>query len=216
MSKREHLLILPIAVILAFLMQGCANNISVKRDSVIFRERAEKLPLSVGLFLSDKAQNYSISGEISSDTINFQIGKALESSATESLKKAFRAVSVIHEKTIIEPGIERIITLEFGPSSKFTYGGATLSEHTATVELICEVYDNKWTLLWKTTAHGAITRTTREAGVAFVIIGMLGESVQLKALGSIVNESLASALESLNDQILISGKDAILGNYKPH
>jgi hypothetical protein len=69
-------------------------------------------------------------------------------------------------------------------------------------------------MLWKGTASGSVARTTGEAGVASLIIGMLGESIQLKALGSIVNDSLTAALENLNDQILILSKDAIMGDKK--
>ena len=200
--------------VIPILLLGCISTITVKQDSVKFRERAEKLPLSVGLFLSDTTKNYLMSEETPSGTLNFEIGKAIEASAIESLKKAFHEVSFIQKKTEIVPDIQRIIIIEFGPSTKFIYGGATLSEHTATVELLCEVYDRKWNILWKGTANGSVTRTTGEAGVASLIIGMLGESIQLKELGKIVNESLTAALENLNDQIMILGKDAIMGNKK--
>ncbi|MBI5212672.1 MAG: hypothetical protein HY957_04790 [Nitrospirae bacterium] len=213
MNKRIYLLIMLMPVILS-LLQGCASIITVKQDSVKFMERAEKLPLSVGLFLSDTTKNYLTPVEIASDTLNFEIGKALEASAIESLKKAFHEVSFIQKKNEIRPDIQRIIIIEFGPSTKLIYGGATLSEHTATVELLCEVYDRKWNMLWKRTANGSVTRTTGEAGVASLIIGMLGESIQLKALGSIVNDSLTAALENLNDQILILDKDVIMGDKK--
>lgn len=196
------------------LLQGCASIITVKQDSVKFRERAEKLPLRAGLFLTDTTKNYLMPVEIASDTLNFETGKALEASAIESLKKAFHEVSFIQEKAAINPNIQKIIIIEFNPSSKFIYGGATLSEHTATVELLCEVYDRKWNMLWKGTANGSVTRTTGQAGVASLIIGMLGESIQLKALGSIVNDSLTAALENLNDQILILGKDVIMEDKK--
>ncbi|MCL4536727.1 MAG: hypothetical protein M1610_03945 [Nitrospirae bacterium] len=215
MSKRGHLLLaVQLLLIVIFLLLGCISTITVKQDSVKFRERAEKLPLSVGLFLSDTMKNYLMPGEIASDTLNFEIGKAIEASAIESLKKVFHDVSLIQEKAAISPNIQRIVIIEFSPSSKFIYGGATLSEHTATVELLCEVYDRKWNILWKGTANGSVTRTTGEAGVASLIIGMLGESIQLKELGKIVNESLTAALENLNDQIMILGKDAIMGNKK--
>ncbi len=213
MNKRIYLLIMLMPVILS-LLQGCASIITVKQDSVKFRERAEKLPLRVGLFLSDTTKNYLMPVEIASDTLNFEIGKALEASAIESLKKAFHEVSFIQKKNEIRPDIQRIIIIEFGPSTKFIYGGAVLSEHTATVELLCEVYDRKWNMLWKGTANGSVARTTGEAGVASLIIGMLGESIQLKALGSIVNDSLTAALENLNEQILILGKDVIMGDKK--
>ena len=213
MNKRIYLLIILMPVI-PILLLGCISTITVKQDSVKFRERAEKLPLRAGLFLSDTTKNYLMPVEIASDTLNFEIGKALEASAVESLKKAFHEVSFIQEKAAINPNIQKIIIIEFNPSSKFIYGGATLSEHTATVELLCEVYDRKWNMLWKGTANGSVTRTTGQAGVASLIIGMLGESIQLKALGSIVNDSLTAALENLNDQILILSKDVIMGDKK--
>ncbi|MDI6728745.1 MAG: hypothetical protein QMD44_07485 [Thermodesulfovibrionales bacterium] len=215
MSKTGHLLLaLQLLVFVIFLFHGCTSTITVKQDSVKFRERTEKLPLNVGLFLSDTTKNYLLSEETPSGTLNFQVGNALEASAIESLKKAFHDVSFIQKKDEIRPDIERIIIIEFGPSTKFIYGGATLSEHTATVELLCGVYDRKWNILWKGTANGSVARTTGEAGVASLIIGMLGESIQLKALGSIVNDSLTAALENLNDQILILGKDVIMGDKK--
>ncbi len=201
-------------LVIPILLLGCISIITVKQDSVKFRERAEKLPLRVGLFLSDTTKNYLMPVEIASDTLNFEIGKAIEASAIESLKKVFHEVSFIQEKAAISPNIQRMVIIEFSLSSKFIYGGATLSEHTATVELLCAVYDRKWNMLWKGTANGSVTRTTGEAGVASLIIGILGESIQLKELGKIVNESLTAALENLNDQILVSGKDVIIGGKK--
>ncbi|WP_333654295.1 hypothetical protein [Dissulfurispira sp.] len=99
MSKRRHLLLaVQLLLIVIILLQGCISTITVKQDSVKFRERAEKLPLSVSLFLSDTTKNYLLSEETPSGTLNFQVGNALEASAIESLKKAFQEVSFIQKK----------------------------------------------------------------------------------------------------------------------
>jgi hypothetical protein len=205
----ETLLLLSI---ISFLFTGCVSNIAVKGDNLVsFKERGEKLPLSVGLYTNDKTKKYFIKapGPMGFG-YNFLIGEVLETNAIESLKKIFPVLSVISNKTNISSDIERIINIEILPTSNFILGATHFSEQNSIVELGCEIYDSKWNLLWKGSSIGQVNRSTGGAGVAPVLIGPFGAAIQERALGNIVNETLALSLEQLNDKILMSGKNAIL------
>jgi len=215
MLKVKHLsdkIIILLLFISTFLFSGCAYNVAVKRDKPIsFQEREEKLQLNVGLYLSDEVKKHIIKakGPIGGG-YNFLIGEALEANAIESLKKIFHEVFVIRDKTNISPYIERIISIEISPASHFVLGATTLSKKTSKVELSCEIYDNKWNLLWKGSSIGKVNRTTGGAGVTPALIGIFGVAIQQRALGDIVDESLVLALEQLNEKILTDGRKQIM------
>lgn len=207
--SQANFLILSVVIVL-FVLQGCTSfTIPVKQNSLVFQEREEKIPLNIGVFLSDEVRNYVITERYQGADWNFQIGEALEPSAVTSLQKIFITVSVIHD-THVGSNIDRIVSLKFGPSSKFQHGWTSWAEHSATVELICEIYDRKWNLLWKGDSLETVSGTTgaKEAG-AFLITVFASQAVHNKIIGKTMNKSLTAALEQLNDQILTSGRDII-------
>ncbi|MCK4825435.1 hypothetical protein KA005_57335 [bacterium] len=215
MGQRGNLAVLLAFVTIAVLVQGCGVSnritISIKRDLPNFQERAEKLPLSVGLFLDEKDKKYIITSTVMIvGYYDFMVGEALETSAIESLNKIFQEVSVIQEKGTVPSNIQRIITISFAPTSRFVLGTAGLSKHTAEVELICKVYDKDCNLLWKGSSIGNVHRATIGWWSA---AGALGAARFQKEVGGVVNESLTAALERLNEQFLTSGKNAILGTH---
>jgi hypothetical protein len=197
----ETLLLL---LIIPFLFTGCiSTNLAVKSDNpVSFKEREKKLPLSVGFYISNETKKHFIKADgPMGSSYNFLIGEALETNAIESLRKIFPVVSVISNKTNIPSDIERIINIEILPTSNFILGATHFSEQKSKVELGCEIYDSKWNLLWKESSIGQVNRSTGS---------LIGKSIQERALGDIVNETLALSLEQLNDKIIMSGENAIL------
>jgi hypothetical protein len=207
----ETLLLL---LIIPFLFTGCiSTNLAVKSDNpVSFKEREKKLPLSVGFYISNETKKHFIKADgPMGSSYNFLIGEALETNAIESLRKIFPVVSVISNKTNIPSDIERIINIEILPTSNFILGATHFSEQKSKVELGCEIYDSKWNLLWKESSIGQVNRSTGSAkGAAAVLLSLIGKSIQERALGDIVNETLALSLEQLNDKIIMSGENAIL------
>lgn len=180
-------------------------------DDEQFSERTEKLPLNVGLFLKEETRNYIISGKrTGTPTFNFQVGEAFETSVVESLKKVFQSASIVNDRANIMSNIERIVTISFGNASKIWLGRTTFSEHTSEIELNYEVYDNKWNLLWKRTAQSKVGKTAGGSAGTQLLFGAFGQAAYNNALGRIVNESLTAALEQMNEQILTSGREAIL------
>ena len=159
--------------ILIFLVQGCATLIPestsepylVKPDrNTTFQERPDKLPLKVGLYLSDAARTYPIicSGKSGLTPINltFIAGETLEANAVESLKKSFSRVTVIKEKSNLSSDIERIISINFSPQSKIDRGSsfAVSPDRTVTVILDTTVYDNHWSEMWKIETKGTTVK----------------------------------------------------------
>lgn len=196
-------------VMVVILLQGCTHNISVKQDSIMFQDRAEKLPLNVGLFLTEETRNYIVSAK-KTDTYNFMIGEALEASATESLKKVFQTVSVIHDKTNVVTNVDRIVSIKFGPASKFKIGATVFSETASTVELMCKVFDKEWNLLWEGTSISVTSGTTAGKLTLGLLFAPAGDAWLHKRFREMASESLIAALEKLNEQILSLGKEAIL------
>ena len=191
-------------------LQGC-STLHVQRHMLSFQNRPEKLPLEVGLFLSDKERNYDITVLLGS---KFMIGEALEVAAVESLGEVFRAVSIFSEKDRVPPDIERIIVIKFGPETIASTSGGFRKAKT---ELFCEVYGKEWNLLWKETSIGNATLEIEK--IQFNILGGAGGGAASGYAAGVRNEremiqinteSLVSALEQLNDKILTSGKEPIL------
>jgi len=208
-------------VIVLVLLQGCTSfTIPVRQDSIVFQKREDKIRLNVGLFLTKEVRNYVITGRHGGADYNFQVGEALEQNALASLKEIFQAVYVIPTQNDVIPDTDRIISIKFGPSSSFKHGAVDwASEHTATTELLCEVYNDKWNLLWDAVSLGT---ETRKVGAKRAVGGLLTTPIGAtylfnKKYGEIFNKSLVQALEKLNDEILTSGRDAILyGEDRQH
>ncbi len=211
MNNRRNLIGLLVSLFVLVLMQGCTFNTLVKPDSMEFREQKEKLPLSVGLFLSADSRNYVISLKRSTETNNFMLGDALEDCAVQSLGKVFREVSVFHEKNNIKSNIDRIVSINFGPDTKIKLGPTGFSEHTVTVELICEIYDSKWNLLWRETSFGNFTeRSGGKETLGLMLTPFAAHAIFQNRLAKMAGQSLILSLEQLNNLILTSGKDIIL------
>lgn len=197
-------------MIIVFLLQGCTSfRIPVKQDSLIFQEREGKLPLNAGLFLSDETRTHVITERYQGADWNFQIGEALEPSAIKSLQKVFQTVSVVNKENI-DSNIDRIISLRFGPESNFKHGWTSWAQHTAVVELVYSVYDNKWNLLWEGTSLGTASDTSGGKQIAAALLTVFtAQAVHNKIIGKTMHDSLTAALEQFNEQILTSGRDII-------
>lgn len=190
------------------LLHGCTYHIKVKQEKKPeFQEQHEKIPLNVGLYLSDRTRNYFIAARKPGADFKLLVGDAISENAPESLRMIFPNLTVIDDKDSVDTNVDRIITLDFERSTNLKIGTFAFSEHTAWVELQCKVYDKSWNLLWKDSAHGKISDKPH-AGAA--VGGVIGLAVVQQKLGEIVNESLTKALEHLNEQILKHGKDPIL------
>lgn len=199
-------------LIIVIVLQGC-STLHVQRHMLSFQNRPEKLPLEVGLFLSDKERNYDITVL---HRTKFMIGEALEVAAVESLGKVFRAVSIFSEKDRVPPDIERIIIIKFSPETSASTSGGFRKAKT---ELFCEVYGKEWNLLWKETSIGNATLEIEKIQFKFNILGGAGGGAASgyaaaarneREMIQINTESLVSALEQLNDKILTTGKEPIL------
>jgi len=204
MSKSINTLKLLSFLLIAVLLSGCTYQIKVRQAKMPeFQDNHEKILLNVGLYLSKETRNYVIA-ESYGGLFKFLIGESIAASAPESLRMIFPNLTVIDDKDKVDANVDRIITIDFGRSTKFKMGALVISEHRAWIELRCKVYDKKWNLLWKKSALGKISRTPNVA-VVFVHY-----TIFHKELGKIVNESLTEALEWLNVWISTTGKDAIL------
>lgn len=50
-----------VGLIIVIVLHGCAGHVvEIKRNDVFYRDRSEKLPLKIGLFLTDKEKNYGL------------------------------------------------------------------------------------------------------------------------------------------------------------
>jgi hypothetical protein len=195
------------------ILQGCAYNIPLKKDAVIFQKRTDVLPLHAALFLTDEVRNYVVTEKWQGTDFNFQVGEVLEENALISLKEIFQMVCVLPARNDVISDIDRIISIKFGYSSRFEHGAVDwLSEHTATIELLWEVYDDKWNLLSEGTSLGTASGKmgAKRATASFLTLTLGATYLHNKTIGEIASKSLAQALEKLNDQILVSERDAIL------
>lgn len=202
-------------------LYGCTTVVEIKRQDAFYKDRPEKLPLRVGLFLSDKEKNHVLRAP-TIPTTEYKIGNALEVEAIASLKKVFSNISIVNNNEGVSPDIDRIIAIKFGPEAKEgdynvswetvevkVFGGSK-SKYVASVELICEVYDKNWNLLWKETLM-VTANLEREfpggggAGGAYEIA-----AIAMQSREKVVINSLVSGLEQINDKILTSGKGPIL------
>lgn len=204
---------LVLMVLIVILLEGCATlPISVKRNVVFYLDRQEKIPIKIGLFLSNEEKNYTIRVR----AFEYKIGEALEEEATGSLRKVFLTVSVFNSKDKLLPDIDRIIAIKFGTETgtssyetvEFKLFGGSTFQHTSKVELICEVYDRNWNLLWKVTALGT-GGPVKSFLRPFATPSEVGHH-GVKENKDIIIHSLVLALEKLNDKILTSGKETIL------
>ena len=207
----RKILILFAIVIITVLVSGCAVNnriiIPVTRNLMDFQNRTEKLPFNVGLFLEEKDKQYIISSTVMVvGKYDFMIGEALQQGSVKSLKEVFKDVTVIQDKNAVPTDVEKIINISFGPKSRFVLGAAAIGKHTADVELVCKVYDKDWNLLWQHNTVGNVRRATLRG---LVPGGAMGAKKYQKAVGDVMNESLIAALEQLNEQIMMSGKNDI-------
>jgi len=199
----------------AIILHGCfVNMVKVKQDTPEselltispFTDHPDKLPLVAGLFIPKTAREYLI---YANKVYALKVGEALEADAFDALKKVFRAVSVIKNKTIVKPEIERIIKLGFSPVSKIE--GERFGKMTVDLQIEYEVCDNHWNSLWKGTVNGGSQEVQRgEAVAAAILFPALGAAGLDAARGELVNKCIISALEDMNDQILGIGKKAIL------
>ena len=203
---------------ICLLLYGCAQPFRITDfgGGIFIRDREEKLPLKAGLFLIGKTRDYAVYGRYGATKI--LMGKALETVAVESLGKVFQGVSLFHKEDTAPQDIESIITIEFGPETKSEMVLADPDkrndEVTSVVELLYIVYDKKWTLLWEGKSVG---HNTQQFAKYKPIFGLGGGAGGARAgMHSIpewiqtARDSLRLALEQMNDQILISGKDNIL------
>jgi len=207
-------------VLLSFL--GCTHVIPVRQDPnampkdySLFKRQPERYSFPVAVAIDSETRKFTISQH---GTI-FPVGEALFELSTSSFAEIFRSYDVVPDIQSAHSGTERVLVLHFGPRSAFRFGATMFHDHTAEIQLNGEMYDRNHKLLWKGTVTGTRTADTREASAQQMYGGsgggifafmMPSQNPQDIALGDIVHEALAMAVEKMKYELVINARKAIL------
>lgn len=223
MIGKKLTILFALSLLFAVVLEGCSNIKVVPDHTITLQERSDKLPLDVGLYLSKEFNNSMILGQGGQPRSSIVgqhclVGEALQSKVFESLSKVFRHVVIFNDKDKIPSHLERIINISLNPESCSTISDDGMVQSTTViVALDTSIYDNKWSLKWRTKTIGNVKDTCPEC-LAYALLLPVGSfisiSVERDFKSKIVNKSIVQALEQLNDQILTSGKTAILESGK--
>jgi hypothetical protein len=198
------------------LMTACVHNIGIKGRESSFRDWPDKkIPLSVGLYISENSRTYVVKECERRCGFNILVGEALEKNAFTSLNKIFREVYVIEDKFNISPNIERIITVDINPASTVEFRPLD-SNKSISIVLDSTIFDTKWNAIWEISTVENTRENTKsnDALIATVVSPVLGVLVQKDQYGRIGHMALVDALENLNKQ-LTSGSGAAILQGKP-
>jgi hypothetical protein len=219
MNSNRWLLLLVIVAIIP--LCGCLGKTYTLNPPAAFdyRTRPESFKVNTGIYLNEDTRNFEMTVDMYFSKI--ALGKTLEAHIMTSLGKILSSIILIPDKNAVPQDIERIMSIEIGKDTDYESrtkrgSGYPIKEYTAKVILVYKVTDRNGSLLMEGKATGSVQREEvflQQGGGLGIFGGAVGGYIAgtssrniSYALKSSLNDSLALALEDLNEQIVASAK----------
>ena len=207
-------------MLLVACISGCAKSYRLDTEDFVpkYPLLEEPLPLKVALVVPKETRRFAYKIPLR----RWEMGAALESHMSSALKAAFKdVVSVPDEKSA--SGVDRIFVCSLGASTSLKVGLLVTSDHTATVDLGCQVLDASRVPLWEgrilrsdTFNAGIIGKMLLASSISSLFIkgvDVVGSEEKFEAVitdGS--NNSLVLAVEQFMEKMLKEGQRKICPN----
>lgn len=197
--KKTSVLLQLIAFI--FLLSGCVSRIGLKEPLTFSPSSVSTIPIHLGVLFPNGLNHHSFKQR----GIELLVGKAIKENIGNSLLSSFQEVTVSTNTTELPTTINAVANVRFASGTNFHLPLTVFQEIKLTVVLNFEVIDTKTkAVLWETTARG------EKAGYQPPNLGLLNISFVNAFYRNLTRDSVQMALDDLNEQIQIKGKEIFI------
>jgi hypothetical protein len=224
MRNRVGILLIVVGFMFLLLLIGCFRIYpkATLSPDISFVDRNEKIPISIGLYISPDSRAYSATQFVRKDAgmskdgymFSTEIGPYLEPNALRSLGKLFQSVKVMeHDDFPLKEsaGVKYLMTLEIDKRTFMDVGKFAFSKKRVNIYLLCRLHDAQGKVLLEKVFDSESWRRTGKGFLAAGIFGNYAREAAKNARKQAGDESLRINLEALNSLLIEKKQELFKG-----
>ena len=215
MRDRNTVTLITVGFLCLLLLVGCFRvypKASISPD-IVFVDRVEKIPVTLGLYISPESRAYSAEQFVRKDAgmsddgylFSVEIGPSIEPNALRSIGKIFQEVKIMKNPEFPlkkSDGVTYVIDLEIDKRTFMDVGKFAFSKKRVNIYLQCRLRDAQGKVLLEEVFDSESWRRTGKGFLAAGLFGNYAREAAKNARQQAGDESFRVDLEALNSLLI--------------